>query len=102
VGFGKEWALGERGGGGDPARMVYHSNSMLARLAAVREGLGISWLSSFSAKKHKSLVRVPVDSEPVEGDLCLIVHVDLRRNARVRAFLDFVHEYLVEHRERLY
>ncbi len=87
---------------GDPSKVVYRSNSVLARLAAVREGLGISWLSGFSAKKHRSLVRVPVDSEPLEGDLCVIVHVDLRKNARVRAFVDFVNEYLVAHRDSLY
>ena len=47
------------------------------------------------------LVRVGETIPALATDLWLLTHPDLRKTARVRAFMDFVAEAMAEQRERL-
>ena len=75
-------------------RIVYRSNTLLGLLAAVRAGLGLAALPCFLADPEPGLRRLgPVMPEMATG-LWLLTHADLRKVARVRAFLDFIAEEL--------
>jgi DNA-binding transcriptional LysR family regulator len=68
-------------------------------LGAVRAGLGLARMICAPAEADPELVRV---SEPELGrSLWLLTHEDLRRTARIRAFLDFTAEKLGELRPRI-
>jgi DNA-binding transcriptional LysR family regulator len=84
----------------DPARIAFRSDSMLARACAVRDGLGIGLLGCFTGETERKLERIRLAFPEAASDLWMVIHVDLRRNARVRAFVDFVHEALVALRPR--
>jgi DNA-binding transcriptional LysR family regulator len=75
----------------NPANVAFSSNSFLARLAAIRDGMGIGFLGCFMGEREKSLHRLPFRFPEASGYLWLLIHVDLKRNARVRAFVD--HSY---------
>lgn len=78
-----------------PAAAAFRSNSMLARLAAVRDGLGAGMLPCFIGDPETSLVRIGPIRPEVSATLWILIHADLRRNARVRAFAEFAHESLL-------
>ncbi|HKP64516.1 MAG TPA: LysR family transcriptional regulator [Polyangiales bacterium] len=82
----------------DPSRLAFRSNSFLARLAAIREGMGIGWLGCYMGEREKSLERLPLRFADAARQLWLLVHHDLRRNARVRSFVQHVHDALVAQR----
>ncbi len=84
-----------------PDAAVFRSSSMLARVLAVREGLGLGMLPCFAADADPALVRIGPPREQASSDLWILVHADLRRNARVRAFVEFVHDALLRVRSRL-
>jgi DNA-binding transcriptional LysR family regulator len=76
----------------DPKKIAYRSGSMLGRYAAVREGLGIGYLSVFVGEQDPNLERLDLEEAFMVEPMRVLVHVDLRRNARVRAFVDFICE----------
>jgi DNA-binding transcriptional LysR family regulator len=78
----------------DPARIAYRSDSMLARASAIRDGLGVGFLGCFVGEKERTMRRVALAFPEASSNLWMVVHADLRRNARVRAFVDFVYEKL--------
>lgn len=70
------------------ARVVCRFDSAVSMHAAVRAGLGVSFLPCAFGDADPSLTRL---RGPVEGfglDVWVLTHADLRRNARVRAFMD--------------
>lgn len=82
-------------------RVSYRSNAFLARAAALRDGLGIGFMSCFLADPDPALERLDVELPAFPGgSLWMLVHADLRRNARVRAFVDHVYAGLVAQRDR--
>jgi DNA-binding transcriptional LysR family regulator len=74
------------------------SNSMLARVAAVRHGLGPGLLPCFSGDSDPELVRIGEVLPQAAAALWLVVHADMRSNARVRAFSDHLYRELVSQR----
>jgi len=84
----------------DASSVALRSNSMLVRHAAIREGIGIGWLGHFMGEHEPELSRLDLKLPSVSSDLWMLVHVDLRTNARVRAFVDFVHAAFVARRAR--
>jgi DNA-binding transcriptional LysR family regulator len=80
--------------------VAYRSRSMLARVVAVREGIGIGLLPCFMADVERTLVRLGPPIPEIAPGLWLLVHADLRRNARVRAFVDFAHAALASEAPR--
>ncbi len=85
----------------DPEKVVLRSSSMLSRLAAVREGMGIGYLGSFVAERDKGLERLDFGTLPSVASVWLLVHVDMRTNARVRAFVDFLRQEFKTRLQRL-
>jgi DNA-binding transcriptional LysR family regulator len=78
------------------ARYVLRANSMSMLVQAVRLGLGIGALHCWMAHRHADLERVWPD-EPLEhDDLFLVLHKDVQRTGRVRAFIDALEERAAE------
>ena len=74
------------------------ADSPAAIFRATEAGAGAAALSMPYAERRRGLVRL---SDPLPGfatDVWLLTHRDLRRNARVRAFLDHMNEGLTEWR----
>jgi DNA-binding transcriptional LysR family regulator len=82
------------------ARTVFRSNSMLARLAALRDGLGIGMLPCFMGDAEPGLVRVGPVRPEADAALWILSHADTRHNARVRALVEFTHRGLSRLRDR--
>lgn len=69
------------------ATVVFRTNSILAAAQAARGGWGVAILPRFVGEPDPELVRLnPTPLCPV--NLWLAVHVDLQRNARVRAVIE--------------
>jgi DNA-binding transcriptional LysR family regulator len=67
-----------------------------AKAAMLRTGIGVGVLPTFMEAKHPELVAV---SEPIPElalPVWMVTHPDLRRTARVRAFMQFVGEALTK------
>lgn len=74
-----------------PDRAVVHRcNTLLGVAAAARAGMGLAVLPCFMGDADPGLARVGGVLPGVESGLWLLTHPDLRRVARVRAFLDFM------------
>lgn len=72
------------------AQPVLRSNSFLALFEAARQGHGVVPLPCFLGDCDAGLERVIEPAEDLESELWILVHPDLRRTARVRAFVDFL------------
>ncbi len=67
------------------------------QFAACKAGLGMAWLPCFMADGH-----LPRLCEPVPAmDIWVVVHPDLRRSVRLRAFRDAIVASLKDHNDRL-
>jgi DNA-binding transcriptional LysR family regulator len=71
----------------DPSQVAFRSNSFFARLAAIKHGMGIGVLGCYMGERESSLERLPFRFPDLSSHLWLLLHVDLRQNARVRAFV---------------
>ncbi|MCM2334169.1 MAG: LysR family transcriptional regulator [Anaeromyxobacteraceae bacterium] len=80
--------------------VVFRSNSTAALLAAARAGLGVALLPRYLADAEPGLARL-AGPEPVEHELWLLVHGDLRRAPRVRAVIEWVDELVARARPSL-
>ena len=85
---------------GNRAKVAFRASSFYARVGAIRAGVGVGFAPLFLAAGDKTLVRLHVPfPETLRGaDLLLVVHVDMRKNARVRAFAEHVFAALVAQR----
>lgn len=77
-------------------RPVYRVNSVAAAIAATKAGIGLAPLPCGLADLEPDLVRIGELPETFTLDLWLLTHEDLRRTARIRAFLDFLAEALAK------
>ncbi len=65
---------------------------MLGMLAAARDGLGRAVLPCYLADAEAALTRLGEPIPELATDLWLLTHPDLRRVARIRAFMAYVAE----------
>ena len=72
------------------ARVAARGNSMLGVLAFVKSGAGLAPLSMMLGGSEEGLEAVLAPVPEIGSRIYLVVHADLRRTARVRAFCDFV------------
>ncbi|WGF89600.1 LysR family transcriptional regulator [Marinivivus vitaminiproducens] len=86
------------GGQVPPERIVYKVNGVLGLAEAIEAGIGIGYLPCFIGETRPGLTRLASVNETFSADLWLLVHPDLRRSPRVRAFLDFMADALTAHR----
>jgi DNA-binding transcriptional LysR family regulator len=82
-------------------RVVCRGNSLLTLRAAARAGLGIAPLPCFLGDSDRTLTRVRGPIAEMGSSLWLLTHADLRRVARIRAFLDFAAAALARERRLL-
>lgn len=84
---------------GRDRQVVYRVNSMLGCCDAVRSGLGVGVLPCYLGDRAQELTRFGAPIEALSSELWLLTHPDLRRTARIRAFLDFLDTALRPHRK---
>lgn len=77
-------------------RPGFRVSSVAAAIAAARAGIGLATLPCGIADLDPGLTRIAPLPESFTLDLWLLTHEDLRRTARIRAFLDFMAEVLAE------
>lgn len=77
-------------------RPGYRVNSVAAAIAAARAGIGLAPLPCGLADLEPDLVRIAPLPDTFTLDLWLLTHEDLRRTARIRAFLDFLADALAK------
>ncbi len=82
-------------------RVALRSNNLLGVLGAAVGGLGLAVLPCFLGDPEPKLTRVAGLPSEVRSELWLLTHADLRRTARIRAFLDFMAESIGRDRGRL-
>jgi len=71
-----------------PSRIALRADSMHAMCAATEAGVGLAALPCYFADTRKDLVRVGALRPDLSIGLWILTHEDLRRTARVRAFID--------------
>ncbi len=82
-----------------PERIVYKLNTVLGLAEAVEAGIGIGHLPCFIGDARPGLVRLGPPEADFAADLWLLTHPDLRHQARVRAFFDFVGAEIARERD---
>jgi DNA-binding transcriptional LysR family regulator len=71
-------------------RVVYRANSLVALQAAARAGVGVAPLPCYLGDRDPALVRVHGPVPAMAASMWVLIHPDLRRMVRIRAFVDFV------------
>lgn len=69
--------------------VALRTNGLVATLGAASVGMGLAVLPHFMARRVPELQCVHTIGPEVTTDLWLLVHPDMRRSARVRAFIDY-------------
>ena len=75
-------------------RCRYRVDTILGMHSAAREGLGLAVLPCYLGDADGEIVRAGEPLPELASDLWLLTHPDLRKVARVRAFLDFAAQAL--------
>ncbi|SDL19364.1 DNA-binding transcriptional regulator, LysR family [Modicisalibacter muralis] len=88
-------------GHGVDERCHYRVDTLMGMLAAVRDDIGVAVLPCYLCDGDERLARVGEPIAELATDLWLLTHPDLRRVARIRAFMDFVAQAVKERREQL-
>ncbi len=86
---------------GNQQRYALKVNTLFARLAAVRAGLGIGIVPKFVSLQYPELVEVDVGVEPLVRELWLVAHPDVRGVARLRVTFDYIAEAISGARREL-
>ena len=73
-----------------PERIVLRLSNLLHKIAVVKAGHGIAPLLCFLAEREPDLIRLTEPEPLFDTDIWLLSHPDLRRVARVRAFMEFI------------
>ena len=85
----------------EPERIGFKASSFVAVEEAARAGMGLALLPCYMADRLPDLVRLRPPIPELATDFWLLVHEDLRRTARVRAFIDFVSAEMAKLRPRI-
>jgi DNA-binding transcriptional LysR family regulator len=85
----------------DPGRIVARANSAHCMLELALEGVGAALLPCFLGDRSPNLVRAGYLLPELDAGLWTLTHADLRRAARVRAFMDFAGSELTKHRRAI-
>ncbi len=80
-------------------RMVTQSPETIQK--AIQAGMGIGMLPCFMGDMDPSLRRLPPYRLESMYDLWLLTHADLRKTARVRAFINFLADAMAPHKDLL-
>jgi DNA-binding transcriptional LysR family regulator len=81
-------------------RVIYRTTSLVNQLVAAKAGIGLAVLPCYLGDPEPDLARALAEPVPELGaELWIVTHADLKRTARVRAFLDLVGDGLARHRD---
>jgi DNA-binding transcriptional LysR family regulator len=69
---------------------AYRSNSLLAQVFAAEAGLGVAVLPCFAGDASQMLQRLEPIDPGFATSLWILTHPDLKRAARIKAFIDFM------------
>ena len=70
------------------------------QLVAAKAGIGLAVLPCYLGDSEPDLARALAEPVPeLKTELWIVTHADLKRTARVRAFLDLVGDGLARHRD---
>ncbi len=72
-----------------------------AKAAMLRTGIGVGVLPTFMQDKHPELVAVSEPIAELAAPVWMLTHPDLRKTARVRAFMQFVGDAIAQRLSRL-
>jgi DNA-binding transcriptional LysR family regulator len=86
---------------GNAHRYSLKVNTLFARLAAARGGLGVGLIPKFVAHQYPNLVTVDVGAEPLIRELWLVAHPDVRAVERLRVTFDYIADAVVGARDIL-
>lgn len=86
---------------GADERCRYRVDTMFGMLAAARDGIGRAVLPCYLADAEPALTRLGEPIPELATDLWLLTHPDLRRVARIRAFIAFLAEAIGARESRL-
>lgn len=75
--------------------------SLLAQIEACKAGMGVGMLPCFLGEPEPSLKRLSPARLNPNFELWILTHRDMRTNARIRAFSQFMATAVITHRERL-
>ncbi len=81
--------------------VIYRSSSLINQLVAAKSGIGLGVLPCYLADPEPGLRRVLPPIAELARELWLITHADLRRTARVRAFMELIGEGIRRQRAAL-
>jgi len=70
-------------------RVALRCDSVTSMIAATRAGIGVAALPCFLAEPDSEIRRVSEPLPALASELWVLTHRDLRRTARIRAFMDF-------------
>jgi len=70
-----------------PEAVVFRTNDVDARIAAVEQGIALGFLTLNDARGRDGLIEVLPPRDEWQVPLWLVTHVDLHRSAKVQAFL---------------
>jgi DNA-binding transcriptional LysR family regulator len=72
------------------ARITARANNLPAMLSAVKSGAGLAAMPVIVGEKDEALVRVLGPVQDIATPFFLLMHEDMKRTPRVRAFFDFM------------
>jgi DNA-binding transcriptional LysR family regulator len=84
-----------------PERLAARANSLHCILEMALSGLGAALLPCFLGDRKPDLARIGDPLPELDAGLWMLTHSDLRRSARVRAFMDFAGAELAKHRRAI-
>jgi DNA-binding transcriptional LysR family regulator len=84
-----------------PGRIVAKANSVHCTLELALQGFGVALLPCFLGDRHPDLARLGYLLPELDAGLWMLTHSDLRRAARVRAFMDFAGAELTKQRRAI-
>jgi DNA-binding transcriptional LysR family regulator len=84
-----------------PERLAARANSLHCILELALQGLGATLLPCFLGDRNPDLARIGDPLPELDAGLWMLTHSDLRRSARVRAFMDFAGAELAKHRRAI-
>ena len=84
-----------------PGRIVAKANSLHSIRELAARGLGVALLPCFLGDHSPMLARIGAPHAELDVGLWILTHSDLRRSARVRAFMDFAGVEMARQRRAL-